>query len=139
MHDSKLESNYMRIDLLFEFYSVVMYFIINYMRLDLLYGFYSLIMDFVIHASCKNRFISNTHVLACSPSYMLTESCTYDIFFHCFQAKSIWFIAGRDRVSKFHCSCLVIFIEYVRVFIHYSSYKYLYIFGQVKYNCIMVI
>ena len=54
MHDSKLESNYMRIDLLYEFYLEVMYFIINYMRLDLLYGFYSVIMDFLIHASCKN-------------------------------------------------------------------------------------
>ena len=33
MHDSKLASNYMRIDLLYGFYLVVMYFIINYMRL----------------------------------------------------------------------------------------------------------
>ena len=139
MHDSKLEPNYMRIDLLYGFYSVVMYFIINYMRLDLLYGFYSLIMDFVIHASCKNYFISNIRALACSISYLFTESCTHYVFFHCFQARSIWFIVGRDHVSTFRCPCQVIFIEYVRVFIHYSNYKYLYIFGHVKYNCIMVL
>ena len=54
MHDNKLEPNYIRIDLLYGFYSVGMDFIINYMRLDLLYGFYLLIMDFVIHASYKN-------------------------------------------------------------------------------------
>ena len=129
----------MRIDLLYGFYLVVMYFIINYMRLNVLYGFYSLIMDFVIHVSCKNCFISNILGLTCSPSYLLTESCTHYVFFHCFQGRSIWFTAGRDRVSTFRCPCRVIFIEYVRVFIHYNSYKYLYIFGQVKYNCIVVI
>ena len=86
MHDSKLEPNYMRIDLLYEFYSVVMYFIINYMRLDLLYGFYSLIMDFVIHASRKHCFISNTCALACSLSYLLTESCTHYVFFSLFSS-----------------------------------------------------
>ena len=51
MHDSELETNYMRIDFLYEFYSVIMYFIINYMNLNLLYGFYSVVMDFIIHAS----------------------------------------------------------------------------------------
>ena len=51
MHDSKLASNYMRIDLLYGFYLVIMYFIINYMSLNLLYGFYSVVMDFIIHAS----------------------------------------------------------------------------------------
>ena len=30
MHDSKLEPNYMRIDLLYGFYLVIMYFIVNY-------------------------------------------------------------------------------------------------------------
>ena len=54
MHDNKLEPNYMKIDLLYEFFSEVMFFITNSMRLDLLYGFYSMIMDFLIHASCKN-------------------------------------------------------------------------------------
>ena len=80
MHNSKLEPNYLGIDLLYGFYSVVMYFIINYMRLDLLYGFYSLIMDFVIHASRKHCFISNTRALAYSPSYLLIESCTHYFF-----------------------------------------------------------
>ena len=41
----------MRIDLLYGFYLVIMYFIINYMSLNLLYGFYSVVMDFIIHAS----------------------------------------------------------------------------------------
>ena len=36
----------MRIDLLYEFYSIIMYFIINYMSLNLLYGFYSMVMDY---------------------------------------------------------------------------------------------
>ena len=94
----------MRIDLLFEFYSVVMYFIINYMRLDLLYGFYSLIIDFVIHASCINCFISNTRALL-FPLPIWSLSCTHYVFFHCFQARSIWFIVSKDRVSTFRCSC----------------------------------
>ena len=85
MHYNKLEPNYIRIDLLYRFYTMGMYFVINYIRLDLLYEFYSLIMDFVIYASCKNWFISNTCALACSSSYyLLIESCTYYVFFHCF-------------------------------------------------------
>ena len=41
----------MRIDLLYGFYYVIMYFIINYMSLNLFYGFYLVVMDFIVHAS----------------------------------------------------------------------------------------
>ena len=50
MHDSKLEPNYMKMDLFNGFYLVIMYFIINYMSFNLLYRFYSVIMDFITHA-----------------------------------------------------------------------------------------
>ena len=129
MHDSMLEPNYTRIDIHYGFYLEIMYFITNYMRLDLLYEFYSVIMQLTIHASCKNYFISNTCTLACSPFYLLTESCTHYVFFHCFQARGFWFIIGKDFGSTFRCLCRVIFIEYVTMFMQYNSYKYMYIFG----------
>ena len=48
--------------------------------------------------------ISNTCALICSPSYLLTESCAHYVFLHCFQGRSIWFTAGRDRVSMLSVS-----------------------------------
>ena len=57
MHNSKLKPNYMRIDLLYGFYLVIMYFFVNYMSFNLLYEFYSMVMDFFIHASCKNYYL----------------------------------------------------------------------------------
>ena len=53
---SKLEPNYMEMDLFNGFYLVIMYFIINYMSFNLLYRFYSVTMDFITHALWKKLF-----------------------------------------------------------------------------------
>ena len=58
-----------------------------------------LFIDYGFYYTCifNNCFISNTHVLACSPSYyLLTESCTHSVLSHVFFFRSM---NGLDSYS----------------------------------------
>ena len=109
----------MRIYLLYGIYSVIIYFIINDMRfnyyMDFIQWLWILLFMHHVKTILSQIFVHWLVLLPiCSLSLVLIA-----FFFHCFHARSIWFIADRDRVSMFCCPCRVIFFEYVMVFMHY--------------------